>query len=744
MANIAPLLPFSPPAQQPGTSAATGTGSENLFSSILNDTVSNRESTSLLPSQKKATSPPTTTSIVKNRSNQDEAGQLNGTTTTQEPTPQSTATIAQGVQQDALSLRSGFTTQQSAELNPLNDASIQSVTISTETNTKLQQLNGQQLGKVIADNRSAQIIPGPWSSTSQTAHQPIISAQLQQLIEANEKGIITITRQPAVQASLDDLNLLKPTAQPSLTLTPETGGKIFEMSSLSQSTDIRSKIFDALLNQNGNTAREYPQSSPDGSGNKAQVQPQLSQAALTTTSNPDQASLSQSTDIRNKIFDALLNQNGNTAREYQQSSPDGYGSKAQVQPQLSQASLTTTSNPDQAAVPMQTSDNNGKSLFAVTPQSMSIAGNSGIADFSRVAANEVSVEPGMRQHVLTAPMQPEDTLGKTLTGYIERDLSGGDRTATLTSPARITPGSPDVIQTSQNSRNNISTASVELNQLRATNSPTAQSLTQPGADLSPMTGMVNQPASYRETIGQTSTEKPTPTDLEPLRQDARSRFLEASIEARNKDSNNQNQQSGKQEQAATFQSQPASQTTITATPEPSASFSQVSQGVLSQSTPQPSTTVAQPVIIPSSPQMYEESVMNQVAERFQFHTRNQETQLNIKLHPVELGELKIELNMKDGNIRAHVIAQTGQVQQILEKNMPRLKEMLQSQGMQLEEILVSTQAENVGEFDLPGDQLSKRDTSHQQNRQNIDTTFKDTFESIVTDETPVTGVNVKA
>jgi flagellar hook-length control protein FliK len=741
MANIAPLLPFSPPAQQPGTSAATGTGSENLFSSILNDTVSNRESTSLLPSQKKATSPPTTTSIVKNRSNQDEAGQLNGTTTTQEPTPQSTATIAQGVQQDALSLRSGFTTQQSAESNPLNDASIQSVTISTETNTKLQQLTGQQLGDVIADTRSAQIISGPWSSASQTVHdearmtsqpaalvsletagtlnrqaqtarQPIISAQLQQLIEANEKGIITITRQPAVQASLDDLNLLKPTAQPSLTLTPETGGKIFEMSSLSQSTDIRSKIFDALLNQNGNTAREYQQSSPDGSGSKAQVQPQLSQAALTTTNNPDQV-----------------------------------------------------------AVPMQTSDNNGKSLFAVTPQSMSIAGNSGIADFSRVAANEVSVEPGMRQHVLTAPMQPEDTLGKTLTGYIERDLSGGDRTATLTSPARITPGSPDVIQTSQspmntpqtahaqkslntvsaqltteghNSRDNISAASVELNLLRAANGPTAQTQTQPGADLSPMTGVVNQLGSYRETIGKTSTEKPTPTDLEPLRQDARSRFLEASIEARNKDSNNQNQQSGKQEQAATFQSQPASQTTITATPEQSASFSQVSQGVLSQSTPPPSTTVAQPVFIPSSPQMYEESVMNQVAERFQFHTRNQETQLNIKLHPVELGELKIELNMKDGNIRAHVIAQTGQVQQILEKNMPRLKEMLQSQGMQLEEILVSTQAENVGEFDLPGDQLSKRDTSHQQNRQNIDTTFKDTFESIVTDETPVTGVNVKA
>jgi flagellar hook-length control protein FliK len=143
----------------------------------------------------------------------------------------------------------------------------------------------------------------------------------------------------------------------------------------------------------------------------------------------------------------------------------------------------------------------------------------------------------------------------------------------------------------------------------------------------------------------------------------------------------------------------------------------------------------------------DETIIQQVAQRFNIQARNQETLINIRLHPAELGELKIDLTYREGAVRAHVIAQSQHVQEVLEKNMPRLRELLQGQGIQIDDIQVSAKADFVGDFDLLQEQLAKRD--HQPDQQSSgqfdQEDFNETLESFAAAETAEQqGVNLTA
>jgi flagellar hook-length control protein FliK len=221
-------------------------------------------------------------------------------------------------------------------------------------------------------------------------------------------------------------------------------------------------------------------------------------------------------------------------------------------------------------------------------------------------------------------------------------------------------------------------------------------------------------------------------------------MAEVKIETRDKGADNQGQQPNQQNMApeSKLLATPLSAAGTSDQPHP---FSQLNQPVLAQTLPQQAVVPPAPVTPPPGAPVTDDFVFQQVAERFQLHTRNQETQLKIQLHPVELGELKIDLTMKEGSIRAHIVAQSGQVQEVLEKNMIRLKSILEGQGFTIEEILVSIKTGDVDNFDLLQDQLSKGNTAGQQSRRQNDSSFEDTYERVVTAAaSPATGVNITA
>ncbi len=135
-------------------------------------------------------------------------------------------------------------------------------------------------------------------------------------------------------------------------------------------------------------------------------------------------------------------------------------------------------------------------------------------------------------------------------------------------------------------------------------------------------------------------------------------------------------------------------------------FQTGSQAMTSPGSSNGENSAAQTTTFPGS-MIRSETLLHQISEHFTVHTRNQATQLHIQLQPAELGKLKIDLTYREGAIRANVFAQSQHVQEVLEKNMPRLRELLEGQGLSVAEIHVGDAADVLGDFNLFQEQLAK-------------------------------------
>jgi flagellar hook-length control protein FliK len=101
----------------------------------------------------------------------------------------------------------------------------------------------------------------------------------------------------------------------------------------------------------------------------------------------------------------------------------------------------------------------------------------------------------------------------------------------------------------------------------------------------------------------------------------------------------------------------------------------------------------QPSSLSPGQQLLENEVLQQIVQRFTLHTNLQTSKLSLKLHPAELGELKINIVVKEDSLKANIYAQTRQAQEIIEKHLPRLKTILEEQGLVVEDLLVTLESE---------------------------------------------------
>jgi flagellar hook-length control protein FliK len=102
--------------------------------------------------------------------------------------------------------------------------------------------------------------------------------------------------------------------------------------------------------------------------------------------------------------------------------------------------------------------------------------------------------------------------------------------------------------------------------------------------------------------------------------------------------------------------------------------------------------------LPGATQVHDQQVMQQLIERFQLNKRPLETHINIRLQPAELGTLKIDLTVSEGSIRASVVAQNQQVQEIIERNLARLRSILEGQGFTIDSLVVTSESETIDQF----------------------------------------------
>ena len=112
-----------------------------------------------------------------------------------------------------------------------------------------------------------------------------------------------------------------------------------------------------------------------------------------------------------------------------------------------------------------------------------------------------------------------------------------------------------------------------------------------------------------------------------------------------------------------------------------------------------------PVTLPSGIVVQQEDLIRQIAEHLQISRRDNDTKVNIQLHPAELGELKISLSVKEGSVRANVVASSQYAQEIIEKNMTKLRSVLENQGFTIGEMSITCKSDTSGDFNLFDRQL---------------------------------------
>lgn len=193
-----------------------------------------------------------------------------------------------------------------------------------------------------------------------------------------------------------------------------------------------------------------------------------------------------------------------------------------------------------------------------------------------------------------------------------------------------------------------------------------------------------------------------------LRQDALAQYLDAKINTREHGNNSSNTTNSEQQNGTNSQQFSAHlQSNSSLSTEQAAGFQQVST-LLQDVSGSHAQNSGKSIILSSGNIVYEEDIMHQVVERFQVFKQQNDTRLTLRLHPAELGELQIDLTVKEGSIKANVLAQSLQIQEIVERNLPKLRNSLTEQGFTIEEILVTTQSDSITDFNLFEQHLADR------------------------------------
>jgi flagellar motility protein MotE (MotC chaperone)/flagellar hook-length control protein FliK len=207
----------------------------------------------------------------------------------------------------------------------------------------------------------------------------------------------------------------------------------------------------------------------------------------------------------------------------------------------------------------------------------------------------------------------------------------------------------------------------------------------------------------------------TPTSLRDnvssLRQDTHEQFIDAKLDYIDKKQHTQADQ-----QSLNSDSDSAQKNSLTASPKniDKTNETSFSQSLHTISTDKPTSSGIDPLRPGGSvftPQIQEGNILHQVLHKFRISQHLQDSRLVMKLHPAELGDLKIDVQLKDGTINANILAQTQQVQDILEKNMPRLKALMEEQGLIVNEIAIKLDTDVSDNKNMFEDHLAQDEKS---------------------------------
>lgn len=95
--------------------------------------------------------------------------------------------------------------------------------------------------------------------------------------------------------------------------------------------------------------------------------------------------------------------------------------------------------------------------------------------------------------------------------------------------------------------------------------------------------------------------------------------------------------------------------------------------------------------LPSGQQVAENQLVDQVVTYLAGSSDGESGRMRLRLHPAELGSVRLDLIVEGDKVRAHLQAQSQQVQEVLDRHLPQLRDALQQQGLKIDEFRVDVQ-----------------------------------------------------
>jgi flagellar hook-length control protein FliK len=118
--------------------------------------------------------------------------------------------------------------------------------------------------------------------------------------------------------------------------------------------------------------------------------------------------------------------------------------------------------------------------------------------------------------------------------------------------------------------------------------------------------------------------------------------------------------------------------------------------------------------LPSGELVDKNSVLDQVIHHVSLRNAQEGKTLTVRMHPQELGDLKLDLILENDKVRVNIQAQTHMVRDVLEQHLPHLRNALEAQGIRVGEMQLSLDSQQQSGAESFRDFSSGQDGLQQQ------------------------------
>lgn len=105
--------------------------------------------------------------------------------------------------------------------------------------------------------------------------------------------------------------------------------------------------------------------------------------------------------------------------------------------------------------------------------------------------------------------------------------------------------------------------------------------------------------------------------------------------------------------------------------------------------PKSAPLLSEKAMVPSTPQTFVKDMQQLVLKAFNLNTGNGISEARLTLNPESLGQVDVKITIQNGQMVAHFAAQNLSGKEMLESQLPHLRQNLQSLGLQVERLVVT-------------------------------------------------------